>query len=361
MPNVHPVSRRAYDVPPLELLVAFEAAARHLSFTRAGDEIALTQSAVSRQIQALEERLGVPLFRRLHRALVLTEEGRAFQQATTEALTAIDRASRAIRQGEETRPVVVSTTAGFAGLWLIPRLTSFVSVHPEVDVRISTGTALANLDRDGVDVAVRYRSVDLLPAGAVPLFGETVFPVCSPRLVRAAGAALKVPADLAGHTLLRMEPDGSNQLQDWGLWLHAMQLTQLKPAARAALLVVRPAGPGGGGRPGRGARPGAADRPPAQGEEAGRAVRRRGGLAEGLLHAGRGRRGAAARGRRLHRVAGGGSTRPGFSRSAGSSALLIARIIAKATGDLRALISSSFSRPMPCSADTEPRQASTAS
>jgi len=231
MPKVPPLSRRAYDVPPLELLVAFEAAARHLSFTRAGDEIALTQSAVSRQIQALEERLGVPLFRRLHRALVLTEEGRAFQQATTEALTAIDRASRALRQGGDTRPVVVSTTAGFAGLWLIPRLTSFVSVHPEVDVRISTGTALANLDRDGVDVAVRYRSVDLLPAGAVPLFGETVFPVCSPRLERAAGAALKVPADLAGHTLLRMEPDGSNQLQDWGLWLHAMQLIQLKPAA----------------------------------------------------------------------------------------------------------------------------------
>ena len=225
------LSRRAYDVPPLELLVAFEAAARHLSFTRAGDEIALTQSAVSRQIQALEDRLGVQLFRRMHRALVLTEEGRAFQQATTEALTAIDRASRALRHGSETQPVVVSTTAGFAGLWLIPRLSSFVAAHPQVDVRISTGTSLANFDRDGVDVAVRYRSVDLLPAGALPLFGETVFPVCSPRLLRAAGAPLKVPADLAGQTLLRMEPDGSNHLQDWGLWLHAMQLTQLKPAA----------------------------------------------------------------------------------------------------------------------------------
>ena len=223
------LSRRAYDVPPLELLVAFEAAARHLSFTRAGDEIALTQSAVSRQIQALEERLGVALFRRLHRALVLTEEGRVFQQATTEALAAIDRASRALKGDGGAKPVVVSTTAGFAGLWLIPRLTSFVAAHPEVDVRISTGTALANFDRDGVDVAVRYRSVDLLPAGAVPLFGETVTPVCSPRLLRST--PLEALADLAGHTLLRMEPDGSNQLQDWGLWLHAMQLTALKPAA----------------------------------------------------------------------------------------------------------------------------------
>ena len=225
------MSRRAYDVPPLELLVAFEAAARHLSFTRAADEIALTQSAVSRQIQALEDRLGVALFRRLHRALVLTEDGRAFQQATTEALATIDRAARALKAAGETKPVVVSTTAGFAGLWLIPRLTSFVAAHPEVDVRISTGTTLANLERDGVDVAVRYRSVDLLPAGALPLFGETVSPVCSPRLLRAAGASLKVPADLAGQTLLRMEPDGGNHLQDWGLWLHAMQLTQLKPAA----------------------------------------------------------------------------------------------------------------------------------
>src|SRR4051812_21286881 len=211
---MHPLGRRAFDVPPLELLVAFEAAARHLSFTRAGDEIALTQSAVSRQIQALEDRLGVTLFRRLHRALALTEQGRAFQQATTEALTAIDRASRALKGEGAGRPVVVSTTAGFAGLWLIPRLTSFVAAHPEVDVRISTGNTLAHLERDGVDVAVRYRSVDLLPSGAVPLFGETVFPVCSPRFLRASAGALRVPADLAGQTLLRMEPDGSNQLQD---------------------------------------------------------------------------------------------------------------------------------------------------
>src|SRR5450432_534580 len=99
------MSRRAYDVPPLELLVAFEASARHLSFTRAADEIALTQSAVSRQIQALEERLGVTLFRRLHRALALTEEGRSFLQATTEALATIDRAARALKGSGEPRPV----------------------------------------------------------------------------------------------------------------------------------------------------------------------------------------------------------------------------------------------------------------
>ena len=211
---------------------------------------------------------------------------------------------------------MVSTTAGFAGVWLIPRLTSFVAAHPEVDVRISTGNTLANLERDGVDVAVRYRSVDLLPAGAVPLFGETVFPVCSPRLLRAAGAALKVPADLAGQTLLRMEPDGSHHLQDWGLWLHAMALTQLKPAAVLhfssydQLIQAAVAGQGVAlGRVPLIDRLLKAKQLVAPFADA--VVSR-----EGLLHAGRGRGGAAPRGRGLHRVAGGGSTRPGFSTSA---------------------------------------------
>jgi len=219
---------KTWDVPPMELLIAFEAAARHLSFTKAADEIALTQSAVSRQIQALEERLGTPLFHRLHRALALTDGGRAFQQAATEALAAVDRATRALRDRGDSKTVVVSTTAGFAGLWLIPRLSSFVARHPEVDVRISAGTALAKLDHDGVDVAVRYRPVTDLPPGAMPLFGEAVSPVCSPRL-RTAGK-LRTPADLSRHVLLRMEHDGKNQLQDWGLWLHAMQLADLRPA-----------------------------------------------------------------------------------------------------------------------------------
>ena len=134
------------------------------SFTRAADEIALTQSAVSRQIQALESSLGVALFRRLHRSLVLTEEGRAFFQATTTALGGLDEASRALKRRDELKTVVVTTTAGFAGLWLIPRLASFVAANPGVDVRISTGTAIVNLERDGVDVAVRYQSVDAQPA-----------------------------------------------------------------------------------------------------------------------------------------------------------------------------------------------------
>jgi len=226
-----PMTRGAYDLPPLESLVAFESAARHLSFTRAAQEISLTQSAISRQIQALESRLGVALFRRLHRALALTDEGRTLQLAVVDALVRLDRAAREIKHAERVKTVVVTTTAGFAGLWLIPRLAGFLTAHPGVDVRISTGNEVVNLERDGFDVAVRYRSVDAaLPAGAVQLFGETVFPVCSPKLRAAKQAPLTQPADLAHHILLRMEHDGGSQLLDWDLWLHALGLADLKPA-----------------------------------------------------------------------------------------------------------------------------------
>jgi DNA-binding transcriptional LysR family regulator len=225
------VNGRHFELPPLELLVAFESAARHLSFTRAGEEISLTQSAVSRQVLALEQRLGVPLFRRLHRALALTDDGVALYAATFEALSRLDRATRAIRQSDKAQTVVVSTTPGFAGLWLIPRLATFTADHPEVDVRISATNTLVNLDRDGVDVGIRYRPVRTAgPEDGVRLFGETVSPVCSPRLLRPPHPPLARPADLAAHTLLRMEPDGGNQLQDWGLWLQAMKLPDLRPA-----------------------------------------------------------------------------------------------------------------------------------
>lgn len=225
------MSRGPFDLPPLELLVAFESAARHLSFTKAGEEIALTQSAVSRQVLALESRLGVALFRRLHRALALTEEGSRLYTAALEALSRLDRATREIRSSERVKTVVVTTTAGFAGLWLIPRLAGFVSTHPGVDIRISAGNTLVNLDRDGVDLAIRYRAVEAGTSGVgTRLFGEVVFPVCSPRLRRPPFPPLAVPSDLAAHTLLRMEPDGKNQLQDWGLWLHAMGLQDLRPA-----------------------------------------------------------------------------------------------------------------------------------
>jgi LysR family transcriptional regulator, glycine cleavage system transcriptional activator len=220
---------RRYQLPPLDLLEAFEAAARHLSFTRAADELSLTQSAVSRQIAALEERLNVPLFQRMHRALRLTEAGLQLQATTAGVLQQLHSVTAQLRQEQRQKTVLVTTTPGFAGLWLIPRLSAFTATHADVDVRISVSLSLVNLDRDGVDLAIRYGPTSSASPAAVRLFGEVMTPVCSPALRKQVGKPLKRPEDLQHHTLLHGAHDNA-QLPDWSLWLRAMQIEQLKPA-----------------------------------------------------------------------------------------------------------------------------------
>lgn len=222
---------KRYRLPPLDLLETFEAAARHLSFTRAADELSLTQSAVSRQIAALEERLGVPLFQRLHRALRLTEAGHALQTTVGAVLLQLHHATERLQQDKRQKTVVVTTTPGFAGLWLIPRLADFTARDPSVDVRISAGLNLVNLDRDGVDVAVRYTAAGNVGSEAVKLFGEVMTPVCSPALRKLPGKPLKRPEDLRHHTLLYADAHSHAPLYDWNLWLRAMKLEHLKPAS----------------------------------------------------------------------------------------------------------------------------------
>lgn len=221
---------RRYRLPPLDLLEAFEAAARHLSFTRAADELALTQSAVSRQIAALEESLGVQLFQRMHRALRLTESGELFARTASAVLTQLQGATEQLRQIERQKTVVVTTTPGFAGLWLIPRLSSFTARYPGVDVRISASFTLVKLEREGFDIAIRYCASAAAGPQAVKLFGEVMTPVCSPALRRTPGKPLKKPEDLRHHTLLYTEQSHSAPLYDWSMWLRAMQL-DIKPAA----------------------------------------------------------------------------------------------------------------------------------
>jgi len=221
---------RRYQLPPLDLLEAFEAAARHLSFTRAADELSLTQSAISRQIATLEERLNVPLFHRLHRALRLTEAGQRLHVTAGAVLQQLHSVTEQLRQTPRQKTVVVTTTPGFAGLWLIPRLTSFTAAHPDVDVRISASLKLVNLDRDGVDLAVRYCASSTAGPQAAKLFGEVMAPVCSPALRKQAGKPLKRPEDLRYHTLLHTEAHDDAQVPDWALWLRAMQIEQLNSA-----------------------------------------------------------------------------------------------------------------------------------
>jgi LysR family glycine cleavage system transcriptional activator len=220
-----------YDVPPLDPLLAFEAAARNLSFTKAAAELFLTQSAVSRQIQQLEQHLKVKLFERRARTLLLTESGQMLYRATQEALETLQESARRVRGTAMTNTVVVATTPGFATLWLIPHLAGFTRDHPHVDVRISaTNEMIDDLERAGVDLAVRYvpeRSV----AGGRLLFGETVFPVCSPALARNPANPLVTPDDLHHHVLLYLELPRAAWL-DWELWFHALGLRDFEPAGK---------------------------------------------------------------------------------------------------------------------------------
>jgi len=221
---------RHYDLPPLAQLEAFEAAARSLSFTKAADELSLTQSAISRQIKALEEHFEFPLFRRLHRALALTEEGQTLYQSVNEVLGQLHDVAGRLKKRTAPRMVVVTTTPGFAGMWLIPRLAGFTATHADVDVRISAQNEFSNLNRDGVDVAVRYHKREGVGEGAELLFGEVIFPVCSPKLLRDPARPLKKPEDLRHHTLLHMESSAATVLQSWSMWLRALHLDGLTPA-----------------------------------------------------------------------------------------------------------------------------------
>lgn len=221
---------KPFDVPPLDPLLAFEAAARNLSFTKAGEELFITQSAVSRQVQQLEEYLGVKLFERRTRAILLTQPGQMFYRAVKDSLQTLHDSARALRGAPESNMLVVATTPAFASLWLIPRLTSFTSKHPVVDVRISAANEIVNLERAGVDLAIRYVPTESAAGGQL-LFGETAFPVCSPQLAANRAKPLKVPADLRNHVLLCFDDPRAAWI-DWQLWFHALGLGELRPAGR---------------------------------------------------------------------------------------------------------------------------------
>ena len=218
-------------LPSLDLLKGFEAAARLLSFTKAGEELYLSQSAVSRQIQELEEQLGAALFQRKHRALALTEAGQALYVASAQVLATMRNVTDRLRAVRSRRTLAVTTTHSFASLWLIPRLTGFTRMHPELDVRISAETRVLDLERDGLDLAIRHGPATMIGAHALRLFGERVFPVCSPKLLNDPKRPLREPADLRHHVLLQYDdPDGRHPWMHWKTWLEVERLADLRPA-----------------------------------------------------------------------------------------------------------------------------------
>src|SRR6185295_11368076 len=187
-----------HRLPSLDFLRGFEAAGRRLSFTLAAEELFLTQSALSRQVKALEDALGVALFARGHRTLALTAAGAAFHREVTQHLRALALAADAVKGTERSPGLTVSTTVSFAALWLIPRLAAFRQQHRSVEVYVSANDRLVDLARGDVDVAVRYLADIAAPGDAVRLFGERLLPVASPTLARRTGVPLKRPEDLAG-------------------------------------------------------------------------------------------------------------------------------------------------------------------
>jgi LysR family transcriptional regulator, glycine cleavage system transcriptional activator len=223
-------SKRRRPRLSLDLLKGFEAAARHLSFTRAARELSLTQSAVSREIKTLEEQLGQPLFRRVNRGLQLTDAGRGLHHAVGAALKLIDEATDRLAMAEGTETLAITASAPLASMWLVPKLPRFIRLHPEVDVRTVAADQRLDLERERLDLAIRWAPPGATVPGGEPLFDVQMFPVCSPSLARNHARPLSSPADLAHHVLLDLETVGTiGPWSDWGPWLDAMKLSDLKP------------------------------------------------------------------------------------------------------------------------------------
>ncbi|MCX7148876.1 MAG: LysR substrate-binding domain-containing protein [Rhodocyclales bacterium] len=232
---------RKDDLPPLEALRAFDAAARHLSFTRAAEELFVTQSAVSKQVIALESALATRLFERKTRALGLTATGERLHRATVIAFAELRAAAAELRGGEEPT-VTLSTTQAFASFWLIPRLADFRRSHPGIDIRISADTRLVDLERGRFDAAVRYMQDRTAPATALRLFGDTVLPVVSPAYLKKSARPLAKPADLVHHILLVYEDEKQRRpWLSWPVWLEMAGVADLRPAGSIAFNQYEPA------------------------------------------------------------------------------------------------------------------------
>ena len=197
---------------PLNALRAFEAAARHLNFTRAAIELCVSQGAVSHQVASLERRLGVPLFRRLPRGLALTDEGLALVPVLGEAFDRIGATLDRYEGGRMREVLTLGVVGTFATGWLLPRLSGFEHAHPEVDLRLMTNNNRVDLAGEGLDFAIRFGDGAWHGTHAVPLMAAPLSPLCAP----AIAARLSGPADLSRETLLR-----SYRADEWPRWFDA--------------------------------------------------------------------------------------------------------------------------------------------
>jgi LysR family transcriptional regulator, glycine cleavage system transcriptional activator len=221
---------------PLSLgnLRAFEAVARRLSFSEAANELFVTQSAISRQIKGLEEELGAALFVRGTRHVEITQSGQLLLRSVEAGLQKIDASVRQIRQVHSRKRVSVTTFASFGSLWLLPRIEAFQRLHPDIDIRVSAGDLIADLDDPELDLALRYCSPAQAPSGATRLFGEVLTPVVSRSLAeqirRGDAPPLSTPADLMHHTLAEEDDTrASTEYLSWRRWLTLNGQPALQP------------------------------------------------------------------------------------------------------------------------------------
>lgn len=211
----------AQRLPPLNSLRAFAVAARHLSFTKAASELNVTPAAVSQQVRILEDFIGVALFRRHNRTLLLTDAGQACLPGLTEGFEKLAEAIARVGAAGRTGVLTVSVAPSFAAKWLVPRLDSFREAHPELDVRVSASVQLVDFAREDVDLAIRYGPGRYPGLDVRHLLPESIEVVCSPQLL-SGERALKTPAGLKSHTLLHDDnPEQDPTCPDWRMWLRA--------------------------------------------------------------------------------------------------------------------------------------------
>ena len=222
-----------HRLPPLNALKAFEVAGRHMSFSRAAEELHVTPAAISHQIKALETDLGVKLFRRLNRSLQLTEAGQACLPGLRSAFETMASAVGRVRDKEDWNVLTISAPPAFGARWLVPRIVDFRTANPQIQVRIDPAIRSMDPVRDSVDVAIEFsqghysgRSVQ---RPAQRLFGQDVFPVCSPELLDGKNP-LTTPDDLRGHTLIHFDaPMDDPGWPNWETWLRANNVDRLDP------------------------------------------------------------------------------------------------------------------------------------
>src|ERR1700686_3221553 len=218
-------------LPPLSALRAFEAAARHMSFSKAADELNVTPAAVSHQIHALEEDLGVRLFNRLNRAVELTASARVLLPGLSDAFAGIHASVRRLRAHNDTGSLTVTASPSFAAKWLVLRLHRFQERCPDIDVRISASDEVVDLTTGDFDIALRYGTGRYPGLTVELLLQNEVFPACSPELLK-AGPPLRTPDDLRHHALIHDQAVDRDPLAPtWAMWLKAAGVTGVPPAS----------------------------------------------------------------------------------------------------------------------------------